>query len=266
VKTRYRLLERIGSGGTADVYRARDERLKRDVAVKVIVDWLVDDAPTLRRFRREAELGVRLSHPNVVAVLDAGSRPRAHIVMELVEGVDSQALLKAGAWLDTTRVVRLLADVCAALDHAHALGVIHGDVAPRNILLRRSDGVAKLADFGLAADALEGATPASVTGTPRYVAPELLAGSAPAPRCDLYSVAAVAYGLLVGPPQLRVAQLTAVPRRRPLREVRSDVPRRLAAAIDRALAPNPADRQRSVAQFRDELLAGQGRAALLRAA
>ncbi len=266
MKTRYRLLERIGAGGTADVYRARDERLKRDVAVKVIVDWLAGDATTLRRFRREAELGVRLSHPNVVAVLDAGSRPREHIVMELVEGVDSQALLNSGAWLDAPRVVRVLADVCDALDHAHAHGVVHGDVAPRNILIRRCDGVAKLADFGLAADASEGATQASVMGTPGYVAPEILAGAAPAPHCDLYSVAAVAYRLLAGPPQLRVAQVTAVPRRRPLREVRSDVPRRVAAAVHRALAPDPADRQRSLAEFREELLAGQARGAFLRAA
>jgi serine/threonine-protein kinase len=260
------LLERIGTGGTADVYRARDARLERDVAVKLIADWLVDDATTVRRFRREAALGVRLSHPNVVAVLDAGSRPREHIVMELVEGVDSQALLKAGAWLDPALVVRVLVDVCDALEHAHAHGVIHGDVAPRNILIRRRDGVAKLADFGLAADAFEGPARAGAMGTPGYVAPELLAGSAPAPRCDLYSVAAVAYRLLAGAPRLRIAQVTAVPRRQPLREVRADVPRRVAAAVDRALAPDPADRQRSLAQFRDELLGGQARGALLRAA
>jgi serine/threonine protein kinase len=91
---RYRLLERHGSGGTADVYRARDERLKRDVAVKVIAAWLAEDPATVRRFLREAELCARLEHPSVAAVLDAGNRPREYIVMELVDGQDAAPLLK----------------------------------------------------------------------------------------------------------------------------------------------------------------------------
>jgi eukaryotic-like serine/threonine-protein kinase len=103
----------------ADVYRARAERLKRNVAVKILAEWLIHDPPSVRRFRREAELCARLSHPNNVAVLDAGTRPREHIVMELVGGVDAGTLLKTSAGLDAVRAVEVLVQVCRALAPSH---------------------------------------------------------------------------------------------------------------------------------------------------
>jgi serine/threonine protein kinase len=140
---RYRLLEPLGTGRTAEVFRARDERLRRDVAVKVIAEALAHDPAAVRRFQREAELCARLAHRNVAAVFDAGSRPREYIVMELVSGPD----------LATPSVGALL-QLCDALEHAHGRGVVHGDVMPRNVLVGR-DGTAKLIDFGHATEGFE---------------------------------------------------------------------------------------------------------------
>ena len=149
VGSRYRLLEPLGAGRTAEVYRARDERLQRDVAVKVIAEPLAHDAAAVRLFRREAELWARLAHRNVAAVLDAGSRPREYIVMELVDGPDLGALPTASA-------PAVVLQIREALEHAHGRGVIHGDVAPRNILIARRDGTAKLIDLWQAVEGFDG--------------------------------------------------------------------------------------------------------------
>ena len=144
---RYRLLGPLGAGRTAEVYRARDERLLREVAVKVIAEPLAHDAAAVRRFQREAELCARLAHRNVAAVLDAGSRPREYIVMELVIGPDLASPPVPSA-------VDVLLQVCDALEHAHGRGVVHGDVVLRNVLVGR-DGTAKLIDFGHAEEGFE---------------------------------------------------------------------------------------------------------------
>ena len=116
VGARYRLLEPLGSGRTAEVFRARDERLQREVAVKLILEELAHDSASVRRFRREAELCARLAHRNVAAVLDAGSRPREYIVMELVDG-------SAVATVPTESAAGAILQICDALEHAHGRGV-----------------------------------------------------------------------------------------------------------------------------------------------
>ncbi len=152
---RYRLLERVGAGGMATVYRARDERLKRDVAVKVIAERLARDPLFVRRFRREAELCARLMHPNIVAVLDAGVEPQDFIVMEFVHGIDAGRMLHRRERLTPGETIHVVAQVCEALAYAHARDVVHQDVSPGNILIRQPDFATKLADFGLASDALD---------------------------------------------------------------------------------------------------------------
>jgi serine/threonine protein kinase len=263
---RYRLLERIGSGGMAIVYRARDERLKRDVAVKVIATHLAHDPPFVRRFRREAELCARLAHPNVVAILDAGVEPRDFIVIELVDGLDAHTLLRRRR-LTPGETVHVLSQVCDGLAHAHGQDVVHHDVSPRNILIRDRDGTAKLADFGLASDALDvpSTRVTDIMGTPGYVAPEVLLGAAPSPRSDLHSLGVVAYECLAGPSAVRpgdagatAPMATAAPRMAPLAVVRSDLSRALTDAVQQALAHEPGARQDSVAEFRAQLLDGQG--------
>jgi serine/threonine protein kinase len=263
---RYRLLERVGLGGMATVYRARDERLKRDVALKVIAEHLTRDRAFVRRFRREAELCARLAHPNVVAILDAGVEPRDFIVTELVEGFDAFALLQRRGRLTPGDAVHVVAQVCEGLAHAHDRDVVHQDVSLRNILISGPQGTAKLADFGLACDALDVEAPmADVMGTPGYIAPEVLHGAAPSPRSDLYSLGAVAYRCLAGPTAMRPGRTgatapmaTAAPRMPPLAEVRSELSPVLTDAVQQALAHEPSARQDSVAAFRAQLLDAQG--------
>ena len=136
---RYRLVERLGAGGMATVYRARDEQLERDVAVKVISERHARDPLFVRRFRSEAQLGARLAHPNIVAVLDAGAQPRDFIVTELVRGLDAATLLHRRGRLAPTETVNIVAQVCDALAHAHARDVVHLDVSLGNVLLAATD-------------------------------------------------------------------------------------------------------------------------------
>jgi eukaryotic-like serine/threonine-protein kinase len=264
------LLERAGVGGMATVYRARDERLKRDVAVKIIAEQLTHHPLFVSSFRREAQLCARLAHPNVVRILDAGEEPRDFIVMEFVDGVNAGTLLKRQGPLTTDHTVRVLARVCDALAHAHDRNVVHHDVTPGNILISRSDGTVKLADFGLASDPTDLASDSKdvhagrigdVSGTPGFVAPEILKGATPSPRSDLYSLGVVAHRLLAGPPRIRPAdpestrpRVTAAPHIPPLAEVRPGVPRVLSEAVERALAQDPDARQGSVAEFRAQLI------------
>jgi serine/threonine protein kinase len=262
---RYRLLERLGAGGMATVYRARDERLAREVAVKVIAERFVRRPEYVRRFRREAQICAPLGHPNIVTVLDAGVAPRDFIVMELVEGADVGTRLKREGPPTPGEVVHVVAQVCEALAYTHDRGVIHQDVSPHNILIRTTDGTAKLADFGLASDSLDQAVRKETGGTPGYIAPEVLRGAAPTPRSDLYSLGVVAYRLLAGtaPPRARPSEstvtfATAAARSTPLAAARPSLPRPLSDAVERAVADDPDVRQASVAEFRSELIAALG--------
>jgi serine/threonine-protein kinase len=250
----------------ASVYRAWDERLKRHVAVKLIAEWLARDPVSVRRFRREAELSARLGHPNIVAILDAGGEPHEYIVMEFVNGVHAGTLLQRRELLRPAQIVHVVAQVSDALAYAHDQDVVHHDVSPRNILIRRPDSTAKLADFGLASAALDvpARRAASVMGTPGYVAPEVLRGASASPRSDLYSLGVVAYRLLAGRSGVRpvdahatAPQATSAPRMPPLAEARPDLSRGLIEAIQQALAHDPDARQDSVAEFRAQLLDGQ---------
>lgn len=243
---RYRLLSLIGAGGMTNVYCARDELLKRRVAVKVMAEPLASDANCLRQFRLEAELWAGLAHPLIVAVFDAGTVPRPFIVMELVPGVSALALAR-GPQLTLDRAISIVAQVAEALTFAHEHDVVHRDVSPGNVLIRRSDGAAKLTDFGLACRAGEEAPRylGEVAGTCGYMAPEVLRREAVSPLSDLYSLGALAYRLLAGPPERRSA-------------AGAKLPAGVADVIDRALEPDPDDRQSSVAEFRAELLTAHG--------
>lgn len=211
IQGRYRLLERVGAGGMATVYRARDELLKCDVAVKLISERLAADPNFVERFRREARLCARLAHSNIVAIRDRGDRPRDFIVMEFVDGLDARELLQRRGRLTEGRTVHLVAQICDALTYLHNQGVVHCDVSPSNILVCRWDGAVKLADFGLASRAADVASaPATdLLGTPGHVAPEVLRGAVPTPRSDLYCLGVVAYRLLAGPAGLRIGDAGA---------------------------------------------------------
>ena len=262
IQGRYRLLEWVGTGGMAIVYRANDELLKREVAIKFIAERLAANPAFVERFHHEGCLCAHLAHPNIVAILDAGVQPRDFIVMEHVAGLDARQLLHRRGRLTLGETVHIVAQICDALSYAHRQGVVHGDVSPSNILVRRSDGVAKLADFGLASRAAGvGATHAAAAqGTPGHVAPEVLWGAEPTQRSDLYCLGVVAYRCLAGPTELCAGAAgattplpTAMPRMPRLGNVRPDLPRGLVAAVQRAIALDPDSRQDSVAEFRAQL-------------
>jgi eukaryotic-like serine/threonine-protein kinase len=258
---RYRLLEHLGTGGTATVYRARDERLARDVAVKIIADRLARQPLYVRRFRREAQLCARLAHPNIVSLLDVGVTQRDFIVMELVDGLDAGTLLQRKDRLTPGEAVHVVAQTCEALAYAHNHDVVHQDVSARNILIRQPDWAVKLIDFGLASDSLDATARRRTAGTPRYIAPEILRGAGASPRSDLYSLGMVAYRLLGGPAgalpgdsDSTVPLGAAVVRRVSLGDARPDLPCAMSDAVERATADDPDTRHESVAEFRDDLL------------
>lgn len=186
---RYRLERRLGHGGMAAVWLAVDERLDREVAVKVLSDVIAADPEYLARFRREAHTAASLKHPNLVGVWDYGAGDRPFLVMEYVAGGDLAARLESG---DAPPAEDLACDLLAALRHMHAEGVLHRDIKPHNVLIGES-GVARLTDFGIAQPA--GATALTrtghVIGTESYIAPEVREGAPASERSDLYALGVV---------------------------------------------------------------------------
>ena len=204
IRDRYRRVRRLAAGGTSEVWLARDERLDRAVAVKVLHAHLLQDGISRERLRIEARAAASLSHPGIVKVHEFVARDgHAALVMELIDGESLAARLHRDGRLGPRDAARITAQVAEALFHAHRRGVIHRDIKPGNILLD-GDGRAKLVDFGIArvlSAASVGLTdPGSVMGTLRYMSPEQLAGEDVGPRTDLYSLGLVLHEMLTGAP------------------------------------------------------------------
>ena len=200
VDSRYEIVDRVARGGMATVYVARDRRLDRRVALKVMHPHLADSPDFVARFRREARAAARLSNPGVVAVYDQGNIDGvAYLVMELVEGPNLRDLIAAGP-LSVKEALGLTAQVLRPLGAAHRAGLVHRDIKPENVLLPDDGSVAKVADFGLARAVTEVAqtTTGNVMGTAAYLAPELITSGDSAPRADVFSVGVILYELLTG--------------------------------------------------------------------
>jgi beta-lactam-binding protein with PASTA domain len=199
---RYQIIARIAAGGMGEVFRAHDSVLDREVALKMLHTSLADDPAFIDRFRREARSAATLSHPNIVGVHDWGETQGTYfMVMEFVRGVNLRGILMRHGALQPGNAVQIVSDVLAALEHAHAQGIVHRDIKPENIMVRASDGAIKVADFGLArafADSRVSAAPGTVTGTVQYLAPEQIEGMPADPRTDLYATGIVLYELLTG--------------------------------------------------------------------
>jgi beta-lactam-binding protein with PASTA domain len=199
---RYQILARIAAGGMGEVYRAHDPVLDREVALKILHPSLADDPGFIDRFRREARSAAMLSHPNIVAVHDWGETQGTYfMIMEFVRGPNLRGLLMRDGSLPPGQAAEVVDAILAALEHAHAQGIVHRDVKPENVMIRASDGVPKVADFGLArafADARVSQAPGTVTGTVQYLAPEQIEGDQADPRTDLYATGVVLYELLTG--------------------------------------------------------------------
>jgi serine/threonine-protein kinase len=263
---RYRLDERLGAGGMSTVYRARDNVLERQVAVKLLAEHLADDDGFVARFRREALAAARLIHPNVVQVDDSGLDTDAHrhfIVMEYVEGPTVAQLLREHDRLPVEQAADIAAQACEGLEYAHRHGVIHRDVKPGNLIVN-PDGVVKLVDFGIAKAAEDSHITqiGSVVGTAAYLSPERAQGDEATASADVYSLGVVVYQMLAGRLPYETGSLTELATRQqegapePLHELNPEVPPALSRAVSRALAPTREHRYATAAEFGEAIRQG----------
>ncbi|HTS86990.1 MAG TPA: serine/threonine-protein kinase [Gemmatimonadales bacterium] len=264
----YELLSSLGRGGYGHVYRVRDLHLEREVALKVLHPQLTTDPAVVERFRREAQLAARLSHPNIVAIYDIGGRSgMLWYTMELVKGPNLAQLVEREGPLPWEKVLRLLREALSALAQAHAAGLVHRDLKPENMLLDQT-GRLQITDFGLALalrgqGRFGGAT--SQSGTPMFASPEQLLGERVDQRSDLYSLAAVAYFALLGEPPFKGQTVEQVLTRqttnqRPeLREHRPELGEDVTRVLERALHAEVDQRFPSAAEFLQSLNRATGK-------
>jgi beta-lactam-binding protein with PASTA domain len=264
---RYRTIERIGSGGMADVYKAMDEVLGRTVALKIMHPHYAEDPTFVQRFRHEAQSAANLSHPNIVNIYDWGQQGDTYyIVMEYVKGTDLKTLIAQRGPADPLKAAEYAAQVCAGLSVAHGYGIIHRDIKSHNLVLT-PDGTIKIMDFGIAraVDTMMTQT-GSVLGTAQYVSPEQAQGRELGPGSDLYSLGVVLYEMTTGRLPFEGDTPVSVALKHvnedavPPRQVRDSIPPAVEAIIMRAMEKDPTHRYTSAEQMRDDLLrAAQGR-------
>jgi len=262
----YRLLERIGEGGTATVYRAEHAERGR-CAVKILRQRMRADKVAVKRFLREADYGSRVRHPNVVATYDYGEEDGLdYLALEWAEGEPLADYAQRAGPLDPVLVAHVMGQLAGALSVAHAEGIVHRDLKPENIMFDPKTRTAKLLDFGIARDQQEPAEERLTrtgffVGSLNYVAPEALSGALVGEPADIYSLATIAYYLLTGdhpyggrsPREIFQQLLTQPPR--PLRE--TEVGARLPAGVERvimqSLSREPAERHPTVQAFAEDL-------------
>ncbi|WP_374688247.1 protein kinase [Promineifilum sp.] len=259
---RYRILDRIGSGGMSVVYRAQDLSLGRIVAVKVLHESLTEDEGFLRRFQREAHSAANLSHPNIVTVHDIGQDGNRHyIVMEFVDGRTIKQLVRLqnqqGQPLSVARALDLAIQICAGMGYAHRANLVHCDVKSQNMLVTRDDRV-KVADFGIAqalSEATQHTADSQIWGTPHYFSPEQAAGQPATPASDVYAIGVVLFELLTGRLPFIADTHTALALKHmhepPPRasDINPHVPQQLDQILQKVMSKEPAARYRTADQF-----------------
>jgi len=268
---RYRVIGLLGTGGMARVYRARDELLGREVALKVLSERLSSDRSFVERFRREAQNAAGLNHPNIVALYDYGDEDnRYFIVMELIEGRSLSEVLDDDGALMPERAAEIARDTANGLGRAHEAGIVHRDIKPHNIMIT-NNGQTKVTDFGIAR-ALGGDAEATMTqtgmviGTAAYLSPEQAQGNPVDARSDVYSLGCVLHEALTGdapfsgdtPLSIAYKHVRETPERPSA--VNSDVPEALDAIVMKAMSKNPDNRYANaneMAEDLDRFLAGQ---------
>jgi serine/threonine-protein kinase len=260
----FHLIRRLGEGGMGQVYLAEQQSLSRCVAVKVMRPGTGDEV-SFRRFKAEAEVIARITHPNIVQVYAFGETAGLHyMALELVEGLNLREYLSKKGPPDVPLALSIMRQVAAALQRAAELGIVHRDIKPENILLTRR-GEVKVADFGLSRTLGEGTPPLNLTqpgmtlGTPLYMSPEQIQGLAVDPRTDIYSFGVTCYHMLTGKPpfhgqtalELALKHIQQDPP--PLATVRPDLPAELCAVIHKMMAKDPAQRYQKAAELRKDL-------------
>ncbi|HEY9788399.1 MAG TPA: serine/threonine-protein kinase [Candidatus Obscuribacterales bacterium] len=273
VEGRYRIESVIGQGSAGTVYKAIQELIGREVAIKVLHDYLVSDDEFIKRFRQEAKASSRLSHPNIITIYDFGVLPktgRPYIAMDLLRGTPLSDVITEQNHLPLEEAIPIMTQVCSALGEAHRQGVVHRDVKPENIVLVDRSGQHHfpiVVDFGIARLVQEDADIAKITrtgtvcGSPTYMSPEQCTSSKVDHRSDIYSLGIVIYETLTGTvpfmsdelAKVMAMHLTDPPK--PLNQVRLDLrfPDRLEEVVNKALAKNPDERYQSMEEFSDAL-------------
>lgn len=263
LNNRYLILEQLGKGGMAIVYRARDTMLERSVAVKVLRESYSRDPAFLERFRQEAKAAANLSHPNIVTVHDFGlDNEQLFIVMEYVPGTDLKTLIKQRGRFTPEEAVPLLIQACAGIGYAHRAGLVHCDVKPQNMLVT-PDMRLKVTDFGIAR-ALSTIHPQEqsdvIWGSPQYFSPEQASGAAPSPASDVYSLGVIMYEMLTGSlpfhadTAAELAHLHIEAQPVPVAEMLPNISPVLEQILNKVLSKEPSQRYRTADQLGRVLL------------
>ena len=264
---RYRIVERVGRGAMGTVYRARDEAMARDVAIKILAADLEDDPELRVRFLREAQAAARLTHPNIITIFDFGEHDgHSFIVMELLQGATLKEYLRGQSRIPLEQKINLMIQLATGLGAAHRASVYHRDIKPGNLFLR-TDGLLKILDFGVARLASSSMTSSGfVVGTPDYMSPEQARGTEVDGRSDIFSAGGVFYFLLTGRKPFAAADIPSVFRQierndpPPLAE--TEAPAVLAQVVMKALVKDRRARYQSC----EELVADLSRLQHLRQA
>lgn len=255
---RYQLLERVGLGGMAHVYHARDLNLQRDVAVKILREDWIADATFRANFLQEARAAANLSHPNIVTIFDFGhDDDRIYIIMEYIDGTDLKTIIRRKTRYAVNDAISVMIKICQGVGYAHRAGLIHCDLKPHNILIT-ADGTAKITDFGISR-ALAAVNPDEkseiVWGSPLYFSPEQARGEAPSPASDVYSLGVIFYEMLTGEPpfsaqdsmslaEMHISTLPPSPR-----NTNPDIPLNLEQIILKLLSKEASARYRTADQL-----------------
>jgi serine/threonine protein kinase len=263
LNNRYKLLEPLGSGGMAVVYKALDTMLERIVGIKILREDYARDEDFRERFRQEAKAAANLSHPNIVTVYDFGlDEDQVFIVMEYIDGTDLKSLIREKGRFSVEDTVGLIAQACAGVGYAHRAGLVHCDIKPHNMLVSK-DFRLKVTDFGIAR-ALATIHPEEhseiVWGSPHYFSPEQASGGAPSPASDVYSLGIILYEMLTGQLPFEASDSTELARMHrkevplPPRRINPAIPEALEEITLKVLSKEPAARYRTADQLGRVLL------------
>ena len=258
MNNRYKLLQPLGSGGMAVVYKAVDQMLERIVAIKILREDYATDHDFRERFKQEAKAAANLSHPNIVTVHDFGlDEDQVFIVIEYIDGTDLKSLIRKKNRFSVQDAVGLMAQACAGVGYAHRAGLVHCDIKPHNMLVS-NDFRLKVTDFGIAR-ALATIHPDEksevVWGSPHYFSPEQAAGGAPSPASDVYSLGVILYEMLTGKLPFEASEATELARMHrmempvPPRNINPAIPETLDEITLKVLSKEPAARYRTADQL-----------------
>ncbi len=255
ISERYEIIDKVGSGGMADVYRAKCHRLNRYVAMKILKPEYSSDRNFVSKFRAEAQSAAGLSHPNIVNVYDVGDDEGLYyIVMELVEGITLKKFIERKGTLEIKEAIGISIQIAQGMEAAHANHIIHRDIKPQNIIISR-DGKVKVTDFGIAKAATSNTVSQNAVGSVHYLSPEQARGGYSDEKSDIYSLGVTLYEMLcgkvpfAGDNSVSVALSHINDEATPIREIRPDVPVSIEKIVQKCMQKKPERRYLSASEL-----------------